>query len=131
MTNKLTARESFDAWWPTLNAPEAHKDTAWAAFGIVWAANEQEIERLQRENALAGQSIAYMTKKVEALQKAAADHEPRAEAAPAPPVCTCTPPSSGGDGNYCWIRSGMKDPNCPIHWRESIIQNGWPHDTSK
>lgn len=45
MADKLTARDAFDGWWPTLGtmAREEHKDIAWAAFGAAWITRDHEI----------------------------------------------------------------------------------------
>lgn len=51
---------------------------------------------------------------------------PAVEPSPEPPTCTCTPSKFESHERHGTFTSGRVDPNCPIHWRQTLIQNGSP-----
>lgn len=42
---------------------------------------------------------------------------------PAPPACTCTPAKFEATAWGGTMSSGRIDPNCSIHWRQTLVQN--------
>lgn len=56
--------------------------------------------------------------------------QPVVETTPPPPACTCAPPKFEGNERYGTFTSGRIDPSCPLHWRQTLIQNGSPSETT-